>query len=626
MTDTRSSIQEAFAAGDKHLAVSLMRRLLRTYPNPATAQFILDSFEKHGLASTLTEYRIAFLRSFTLEPIIPLLRAAAALHGIWLNVYLSDFNAYTQDILNLTSNLYKFDPQAVFLTVQAQDFVPDLWYRYSELTAVEIKNAVEAAHASLRNLVSAFRLRHHSQLVIQGFESPAFSAAGILDAQLENSQIEAIREINRELNGLARKNTGVYLLDYDSLIGRFGRLRWRDERKWLMARLPISTDCLLPLAEEYLRFVLPLSGKTCKALAIDLDNTLWGGVIGEDGLKGIRLGHEYPGAAYLSLQRAILDLYKRGIILAICSKNNADDGLEGLEKHPSTLLHPGHFAAVRINWNDKAQNLREIAQELNIGLDAIAFLDDSPQERERVRRELPEVRVIELPSEPTEFARILQQCPLFETLNLSGEDRERSRYYAEERQRKELEKDATSLENFYRSLDLWAEIGPVGSDSLNRVAQLTQKTNQFNLTTRRCTEQQIAQLLDDPQWRVYYLRAGDKFGDSGIVGVAMTREQQGSVEIDNFLMSCRVIGRTLETAFLSYVVQEALEQGVRWLRGQFIPTKKNSPAKDFYASHGFRPAGQQDGGGSLWEFDLRSGKISSPEWIQCTSSKPCVHK
>lgn len=627
MTESlRNSIEAALAGTEKQSATPLMQELLRDSPNAATAQFILSCFENHGLVSVLTEYRIAFLRSYTLEPIIPLLRAAAALHGIWLKVYLSDFNAYTQEILNPSSRLYEFDPQAVFLAVQTQDIVPDLWYRYSELSRGDVEKAVETARVTLENLTKSFRVRHASHLVIQNFEVPAFPAAGILEAQTENSQIEAIRQINSMLGRLGREKAGLFVLDYDSLVSRYGRLRWHDERKWLVARLPISGNCLSHLAEEYLRFIVPLAGRTCKALAVDLDNTLWGGIIGEDGLNGIRLGQEYPGAAYLALQRAILDLYRRGIILAVCSKNNPEDALEGIEKHPSMLLRPHHFAVIRANWKDKAQNLREISEELNMGLDSLAFLDDSPQERERVRRELPEVRVIDLPTDPMEFSATLRQCHLFERLKLSDEDRERSRYYAEERQRRELEKDAVSLEDFYRSLQLVAEVGPVGPESVSRVAQLTQKTNQFNLTTQRYTEQQIANFLDDPEWRVYCLRAGDRFGDSGLVGVAVTRRAKDTIEIDSFLMSCRVIGRTLETAFLACLMQEALEQDARWLRGRFIPTKKNAPAQDFYASHAFCLVGQEQSGESTWEFDLQHGKLACPDWIQCTLSKPCVHK
>jgi len=622
----RASIASSLATGDWYAASTQMRRLLLISPNAATAHFILRCFEVEALSSTCTDVRVAFLRSFTLEPAMPLLRAAAALNGLRLSVRLSDFNAYSQEVLDPRSQMYQFDPQIVILAIQVQDLVPDLWYRYVELDAAAVDEKVKAAEASMADLIRSFRHYHRAHLIVHNLEIPSVAASGVLDAQSETGQAQAIRRINHAIVKIANQTPGVYVLDYDALVSRHGQLHWRDERKWLSARMPISADCLGYLAAEYVRFLVPLAGRTCKALVVDLDNTLWGGVIGEDGLSGIQLGPEYPGAAFLNLQRAILDLYHRGIILAICSKNNSDDALEALEKHSHMLLRPRHFAAMRINWNDKAQNLREIAAELSIGIGALGFLDDSPQERAQVGRQLPEVCVIDLPKDPMEFSTALRECPAFERLNLSAEDLERSRYYAEERQRKGLAEQAPSLDEFYRSLEMCVEIGPVDADSLKRVAQLTQKTNQFNLTTRRYTEQQIAELMELPEWNVYCLRASDKFGDSGVVGVAMTRKFGDNLEIDNLLLSCRVIGRTIETAFLSYLAQEALQQGSRRLSGWFVPTRKNAPSKNFYSSHGFEAVSTQPNGETLWEFDLSRGQIDCPDWIRCSVTSTCLHK
>ena len=359
----------------------------------------------------------------------------------------------------------------------------------------------------------------------------------------------------------------------------------------------------------------PLDRKVRKALVTDLDNTLWGGVIGEDGMNGIRVGEEYPGAAYQALQRAMLDLYQRGIILAVCSKNNLSDAMEVFEHHPGMLLRPQHFAVLRINWNDKAQNLREIAAELNIGIDALAFLDDNPVERQWVRSQLPEVTVIDLPDDPMGYAQALRDNPVFERLSLSTEDRERARYYAEQRLRTELEQNVASLEDFYQSLQMEVEISLVTTETLARIAQLTHKTNQFNLTTRRYSEQQIAGMAADRDWRVYSLRVRDRFGDNGLVGVAITRYQERICEIDTFLLSCRVIGRTVETAILATIAEQARIKGSESLIGWFLPTKKNAPAKDFYSSHGFTCTLEEDGK-SRWEFDLTRGDILSPSWFK----------
>jgi FkbH-like protein len=491
----QDSICAALDQRDWYTARMLMRRLFTRSPNLATAQFIMKRGAGSDCAPERISLRVAFLRSFTIEPVIPLLRALAILNGIELTVWVGGFNAYSQEILDPHSGLYEFDPHVVIFAIQAQDLAPDLFQRFSALSPASVQERIEASEATLRNLVERFRERHDASVLLHNLETPATPAAGILDAQVEDGQSEAIRAINRGLARMVRQIPGVHVLDYELLTSRHGKARWRDEQKWLSARMPISADCLGHLAEEYVRYLAVLAGRSCKALVVDLDNTLWGGVIGEDGLGGIRLGPEYPAAAYLDLQRTLLDLHDRGILLAICSKNNPDDALEVLQRHPHMILRPQHFASMRINWSDKAQNLREIADELNIGVDSLAFLDDNPAERARVGSELPEVAVLDLPEDPMGFAAALRAFPGFERLTLSSEDLARTRYYAQEIQRKGLENRVGSLEEFYRSLQMKVEIALINADTVARAAQLTQKTNQFNLTTRRYSEQDLQGLI-----------------------------------------------------------------------------------------------------------------------------------
>jgi FkbH-like protein len=380
--------------------------------------------------------------------------------------------------------------------------------------------------------------------------------------------------------------------------------------------MPIAADCLVHLADAYMHFIHPLIGKVCKVLVVDLDNTLWGGVLGEDGPQGIQLNLEYPGAAYRAFQRVILDLYERGVILAICSKNDTVEALEVLENHPHMLLRPKHFASTRINWDEKTENLRQIATELNVGLDSLAFLDDSPVERAAVRNRLPEIYVVDLPVDAIGYAQALRECPVFERTNLSAEDKERGRYYAEQRQRAELQKSAGSLEEFYYSLEMKAEVSEADASTIPRIAQLTQKTNQFNLTTRKRTEQEVTLLAQDPHTRVFAVRLTDRFGDNGIVGAAISRIRGECCEIDTFLLSCRVIGRTVETAMLACIAEAAHRDGAKELTGWYFPTRKNAPAGDFYARHGFTQI-SEDQGNSLWRFDLTKGQIEGPSWIEC---------
>jgi FkbH-like protein len=615
----RSQADRHLEQGQPGLAAARLGELWRSQRDLATASFVCSRYERLRGQLPIIPHRTAILRSFTVEPIVPLLRAEAFCAGVDLYVHVGDFNAYSQEILDPASSLYQFQPDSVILAVRAPDIAPDLWTQFADLPPGEAQKAVQRASSTFARLVTAFREKSQAALIVHNLEQSPRASAGILDAQSETGQSEAIRQINGELRRCANQDRGVYILDYDALQSRHGRQNWQDNRKYLTARLPISGDNLIHMAQEWLRFLLPISGKIAKALVVDLDNTLWGGVIGEDGLAGIKLGPEYPGAAYQGVQRAMLDLKQRGILLAICSKNNLDDALEVLEKHPDMLLRPQDFAALRINWNDKTQGLREIASELNIGIDALAFLDDNPAEREQVRTSLPEITVIELPENPFAYADALRDCPSLERLALSPEDQQRTEMYAGQRERARKEEQFQSKEDFYRFLEQSVEIASLTPDTLARVAQLIQKTNQFNLTTRRYTEQELLQMSACKDWQILSLRARDRFGDQGLVGVSITHDHEDTCEIDTFLLSCRVIGRTIETAFLAALAKEASSRGRTHLAGTFLPTKKNAPARDFYSQHGFQL--ESDGAsGSRWVLELTRQPVLPPDWIELRRS------
>jgi FkbH-like protein len=620
LAQLRSELEEGLEAGNALHAEAVLREVWAAAPSHANAAFVVHRFERIREALPLRRCKVSVLRSFTVEPLIPLLRATGFVNRLDLDVRVGGFNTYVQEILDPESELYGFAPEVVILAVQTRDVVPQLWHEFADLDDEAIDAAVVETGKLYERLVDSFRLEGAS-LVLHTLEVPPIPSRGfLLDAQSERGQVEAIRQVNRKLGELARSAPNVALVDYDGLVARRGREAWFDRRKWLTSRMPIAATEQIHLAEEWVRSLHALTGMVCKVVAVDLDNTLWGGIVGEDGLDGLSLDDEYPGAAYRELQRALLDLHRRGIMLAICSKNNHDEAAEVLERHPGMLLRREHFAATRINWSDKVTNLVAIAGELNIGVDAVAFLDDNPVERELVRRLLPEVTVVELPLDPMDFADAVRSSPVFERTTLTNEDRSRGRYYAEERQRRELEQGVDSVEEFLRSLNIQVEIARLSRASLARAAQLTQKTNQFNLTTRRYTEQELSDLAASPSARVYTLRAADRFGDSGVVGVAILRFDPEACEIDSFLMSCRVIGRTIETAFLSRLVEEARSVGAPKIVGRFIPTAKNTPASDFYPSHRFSMGPSRDGS-SEWELDLGKSTVEPPSWIEVVFSR-----
>ena len=616
----RKEIDQHLAGGNWQAAHAGLHQFWNAERSSSAASYVIACYEKLRPFLRLIPCRVAILRSFTLEPVVPLLRATALLGGIDVTVHVGGFDTYAQQILDPDSDLYKFNPDTVILAVQTRDIAPELWENFTDRSSEEQSGCAEELNRTLGEWAQIFRSRSAANLIIHNFEKPALPSTGVLDAQGDGGQDALIQKVNHRLRKMAAEIPGVYILDYDALVSRHGRNNWHDERKWLTMRMPIGADKLLEVAQEWLRFLHPLTGRIGKVLVADLDNTLWGGVIGEDGMNGIKLGREYPGAAHNALQRTLLDLNNRGVLLAIASKNNEADAMEVLNTHPEMLLRANHFASFQINWNSKAESLRRIAEELNVGLDSLVFVDDNPVERQNIRVSLPEVTVIELPEDSMGYAKAVQRCPLFERVSASAEDGKRAQYYAEQRQRQDLQKSITSVEDFYYSLDQKVEIARVSKDTLARTAQLIKKTNQFNLTTRRHTESQVAQLASDPDSDVYITRVADKFGDNGIVGVCIVRWAGEICEIDTMLLSCRVIGRTVETAILHFLAEESRARGIGEIVGWFLPTEKNKPAEGFYADHQFTVKEKTDNG-TLWSLDLQRAGIACPAWIQLSAER-----
>ena len=329
-------------------------------------------------------------------------------------------------------------------------------------------------------------------------------------------------------------------------------------------------------------------------LVLDADNTLWGGVIGEDGIDGIKLGPDYPGNVFLDFQRRILDFQQRGLILAMCSKNNEADVDEVLRQHPHQVLRDEHFAARRVNWLPKAENLASLAKELNLALDSFVFVDDSDHECAAVRYSLPQVEVVQVPSRPTEVATCLDQVARLEILSLTSEDLAKTEMYAQDRRRRELMDDTGDgpAGDYLQRLGMKMSLRVNVPANLPRLAQLTQKTNQFNLSTRRYDEAQLQARLRDPTWWVADFSLADVFGDSGVVGLALVELTSPTVaHVDTFLMSCRVIGRKAEDAFLHALLRRLAEQGVQAVTADYVPTAKNELVRTFLPDRGFEPLG-----------------------------------
>ncbi|MEW5769645.1 MAG: HAD-IIIC family phosphatase [Pseudomonadota bacterium] len=610
----RERIGQALASGDAREALRQARAYWQADRGPGTARHLVAQLDRLFPEGRIVEHRVAFLRSFTVEPLVPYLQAEAALDGCRLQPWVGGFNVYAQEILDPASGLYAHRPHTIVLAVQCRDIAPRLWEGFPGLSEAEAEEEGRLAARTLADLLTTLRARSDAHILVHGLATPARPAAGLFDAQRAHGQVAAIQALNAQLRAHCNALRDVHWLDYDALEARHGKLRWFDEKKWLAARLPFSVEAMEQMAAEWWRCLTPLALPAAKVVVLDLDNTLWGGTVGEDGMAGIRMGQEAPGVHHRKLQQALLDIARRGVLLAVCSKNNEADALAVLRDHPDMLLRPKDFAAMRINWQAKADNLLELARELNLGLDAFVFVDDNPFEREEVARALPAVHVLDLPADPAGYADCLRGVATLERYALSQEDAARGRYYGEERERRELLGRAENVEDYLRSLGIRVRIEAVSEASLPRAAQLTQKTNQLNMTTRRYSESDIAGMLARDGARAYVLSAADRLGDNGIVGVAIVRARGEVHEIDAFLLSCRVIGRGIETAFLHFLCEQSAGTGAGELGGWFIPTAKNAPAAAIYEKAGFTP-GRREGDAVWWGMRLPEGRVPMPDWI-----------
>jgi FkbH-like protein len=445
------------------------------------------------------------------------------------------------------------------------------------------------------------------QIIQNNFDAPPWRTFGNLEMSQTGALGNFIDRVNRELS--ARAPRWVSIHDLDGLAAAIGRWNWGDERFFHLAKLPCAPEHLTRYAHNVAALISARLGRSRKCLVLDLDNTLWGGVIGDDGLAGINIGQgDAIGESYVAFQRYAKALGERGVILAVCSKNEEANAREPFEKHSEMVLRLGDISCFVANWEDKAANLRRIARELNIGLDSLVFVDDNPAERSLVRRLLPEVAVPEIPADPAEYVRAVEQYRYFEVVSLSNEDFRRTEYYRANAQRQQTASNVTDLDEFLRSLEMRGWIGPIGEVELDRSVQLIGKSNQFNLTTRRHSAADIQRMLASPDWVTRVVKLVDRFGDNGLISVLLAHEQDDALAIDTWLMSCRVLKRGVEHLLLNNLVIAARERGLKRLTGEFIPTAKNVIVKNHYADLGFTKVEADGDGRSLWELPI------GPEW------------
>jgi len=534
------------------------------------------------------DIKLGILRNITVDNYIPLIKYLLKKENYKVALHQGDFDMIFQEILVSNSSMIKFAPEILLVFFYIESISPSICNCFIELSEQELNSEKDRLLSHIERLFEEFNRNFSAKMIFHLFELPSNPDYGISETQNRFGQRQIINQINGSIIALSKKYKDIYFVDLNIIKERLGIENYYNKRYWYIGKAPYSLFALKEIAKEHFKIIKSLDGKIKKCLVLDCDNTLWGGIIGEDGLGNIKIGKTYPGNTFLDFQRQILNLYNKGVILAINSKNNESDVLEVLEKHPDMLLRRKHFACVYANWENKVNNLKDIALDLNIGLDSIVFVDDNEFECNMIQESMKEVSVINLPKESFKYAEIISNCGLFDQLQYTNEDKKRGELYRAQVDRRKYEASFTDLNSYFESLEMKLKIELVNEFSISRTSQLTQRTNQFNLTTKRFSEDDIRIFMNSEKHEVLTLSMNDKFGDLGIVGVQILDfSDYKEAKIDSFMMSCRIIGRGIENVFLKAGVEKCFRKKYNQVVATYCETKKNSIAATFYSSNGF---------------------------------------
>ena len=534
--------------------------------------------------NTKEDISMIFLRNFTVDGIDPFLKLYLYNSGIHPNIAYGQYDNMNQEIIDKSSILYAGKPHIIVLSLILehldQDFLNPGWNK-------------QQAQDRLIGLFDLLKANVGSLIAVNTFIPPFYSEYGILAHKYADDKILQIQDLNLIIRKYVRDNPSqFFLFDWEKYARILGEDKSMDYRYWYLSKAPFRKDFLALYSKELAALCRTLKGKIKKCLVIDCDNTLWGGIIGEDGINGIKLNNDtYPGKCYYDFQKVILNLKNRGVIIALCSKNNEEDVWEVLDDHKDCPLKRSHISGFRINWKNKADNIKSLSEELNLGLESFVLVDDSPAECEMVKQLLPDVAVLQVPKNICELPQLLLKEGLFEALSINQEDRERTKLYRDEIIRKKAESQFENLDDYLASLGLTAKIHAAKPNEIPRVAQLTNKTNQFNLTVHRYSEIDIKDFTERQDSKVFSMSAKDRFGDFGLTGVLIFFYKDGLLVIDSLLISCRILGRKLEFAFVNYCLDHLEKYEKRWafktIEAKYVPAKKNQQVATFWDRMGF---------------------------------------
>jgi FkbH-like protein len=553
-----------------------------------------------------TRKRLAVLGGATTHFLTPLIRLFACQRGLALETYESDFGLFEQEIWSESPALRQFEPDVIHFHVSCRNLGLPLF-------AEDHARLVREQTARFAELYRAASGRFGCALIVNNFETRSERPYGSLDAVAPGTLNSMIRALNE---GLVRALPAqAYINDIEQLSATCGKARWFDDRLWNETKTAVSFECQPYYADRLAAMLGTMFGKSKKCLVLDLDNTLWGGVIGDDGPAGIRLGAGNPeGEAFIEFQTYIKALRDRGVLLAVATKNEPENAVAPFRDHEDMVLEESDISIFVAGWEPKDRSLRTIAQQLNIGLDSLVFFDDNPAERQLVSDNLPEVTVIDVPDDPSLFVRVLDGANAFDTLTVTNEDLIRGKLVEQNQAREQLAATTASYDEFLRSLEMRAVVEPITQGNVARVAQLINKTNQFNLTTHRMTEVEVQSLAGNPGVYTSTIKLDDKFGSNGLISVVIGRVDAEALIIENWLMSCRVLKRGVELLEMERLLAFCRSRNLRLLVGRYIPTSKNKLVSGHYAGLGFAEV-SGEAGSTTWHFALDKQRMMLRHYI-----------
>ena len=566
--------------------------------------------DNNGDITALVPLKIGIISNSTTDLMVPSLISTALRYGISLKIIEAEFDQIAQEAFSENSTF--IDHKLDFILVAIDYHGLSLSKKIGDKKLSD-KN-IDDCFLYIKSIIESLRSKFDAQVIFQNIANITESPFGSYEGRLQGTLCSLISNLNRRLDSLISNN--IFLLDVENISSNIGLSNWNDPTLWNLGKLSFSQNYLPIYAEHVCRILAARLGKSRRCLILDLDNTVWGGIIGDDGVEGIIIGNGNPtGEAHLNIQKTALELRERGIVLAVSSKNDDKIARQPFKKHPDMLLKEEHIAVFQANWMDKASNIKAIAKTLSLGLESMVFLDDNPAERMQVRRELPDVAVPELPNNPALYVRTLLAAGYFESIGFSDEDLKRASYYQDNAKRAEIFSQSSDIDGYLKSLDMEINFSSFNKIGRARIVQLVNKSNQFNLTTKRYNEIEIKNFEENKKFHTSQIRLKDKLGDNGMISVIICQKNAKFWEIDTWLMSCRVLGRKVEIATLQNIIQNAKNEGADKLIGFYNKTERNGLVKDHYKKLGFNKTADNEYN-EIWELNIEDYKFQKIPLIE----------